>query len=206
MCRPPQPAARCARSLSQLRLHDNAVVCAHPCAPDESSTQLFPCSGSLRQSNDKLLLCRRLAGMARCVWQHGRAAAGELSVPISGTELMDAVSHTQSGAPVGVRSLGFAADAVRFALDLLSQSRAEASPTLFAPCRLDHARVGWRVLRFLGKTFFAASLELTRRRPPSDASGPETLPSGKRFWLEPVLWQSSDRRDSAQEHRGPTSC
>src|SRR5437588_13037950 len=71
--------------------------------------------------------------------------------------------------------------------------RAEASPTLFAPCRLDHARVGWRVLRFLGKTFFAASLELTRRRPPSDASGPETLPSGKRFWLEPVLWQSSDR-------------
>src|SRR5947208_8278140 len=49
------------------------------------------------------------------------------------------------------------------------------------------------VLRFLGKTFFAASLELTRRRPPSDASGPETLPSGKRFWLEPVLWQSSDR-------------
>src|SRR5205809_6423376 len=84
-----------------------------------------------------------------------------LASQISGTELMDAVSHTQSGAPVGVRSLGFAADAVRFALDLLSQSRAEASPTLFAPCRLDHARVGWRVLRFLGKTFFAASLELT---------------------------------------------
>ncbi len=99
--------------------------------------------------------------MARCVWQHGRAAAGELRSPVSRAELMDAVSHTQSGAPVGVRSLGFAADAVRFALDLLSQSRAEASPTLFAPCRLDHARVGWRVLRFLGKTFFAASLELT---------------------------------------------
>src|SRR5205809_1395348 len=53
-----------------------------------------------------------------------------LASQISGTELMDAVSHTQSGAPVGVRSLGFAADAVRFALDLLSQSRAEASPTL----------------------------------------------------------------------------
>jgi hypothetical protein len=131
--------------------------------------------------------------MARCVWQHGRAAAGELRSLVSRAELMDAVSHTQSGAPVGVHSLGFAADAVRFALDLLSQSRAEASPTLFAPFRLDHARVGWRVLRFLGKTFFAASLELTRRRPPSDASGPETLPSGKRFWLEPVLWQSSDR-------------
>src|SRR2546426_6855733 len=122
-----------------------------------------------------------------------KSPAGELRSLVSCAELMDGVSHTQSGARVGVRSLGFAADAVRFALDLLSQSRAEASPTLFAPCRLDHARVGWRVLRFLGKTFFAASLELTLRRPPSDASGPETLPSGKRFWLEPVLWQSSDR-------------
>src|SRR2546425_12621054 len=106
---------------------------------------------------------------------------------------MHAVSHTRCGAPVGLHSLGFDADAVRLALDLLSQSRAEASPTLFAPCRLDHTRVGWRVLRFLGKTFFAPSLKLTRRRPPSDASGPETLPSGKRFWLEPVLWQLSDR-------------
>src|SRR5947207_12838367 len=81
----------------------------------------------------------------------------------------------------------------------VSQSRAEASPTLFAPCRLDHARVGWRVLRFLGKTFFAASLELTRRRPPSDASRPETLPSDKRFWIEPVLVSSSERRRSRTE-------
>ena len=92
--------------------------------------------------------------MARCVWQHGRAAAGELSVPISGTELMDAVSHTQSGAPVGVRSLGFAADAVRFALDLLSQSRAEASPTLFAPCRLDHGKSWMESLTISGKNIF----------------------------------------------------
>src|SRR5205809_7241362 len=59
-----------------------------------------------------------------------KSPAGELRSLVSRAELMDAVSHTQSGAPVGVRSLGFAADAVRFALDLLSQSRAEASPTL----------------------------------------------------------------------------
>ncbi len=125
--------------------------------------------------------------MARCVWQHGRAAAGELRSLVSRAELMDAVSHTQSGAPVEVRSIGFAGDAVRFALGLLSQFRAEASPTLFAPCRLDRARVDCRAHRFLEKTFFAASLELMLRRPPCDASGPETLPSGKCFWLEPVL-------------------
>src|SRR5436189_4773784 len=83
-----------------------------------------------------------------------KSPAGELRSLVSRAELMDAVSHTQSGAPVGVRSLGFAADAVRFALDLLSQSRAEASPTLFAPCRLDHGKSWMESLTISGKNIF----------------------------------------------------
>src|SRR5439155_11857897 len=53
------------------------------------------------------------------------------------------------------------------------------------------------VLRFLGKTFFAASLELTRRRPPSDSSVPETLPCGIRVLLEPDFLQFSAREGYA---------
>jgi hypothetical protein len=38
-CRPPPPNAHCGRGLSQSRPRGNAVVCAHPRAPGESSTQ-----------------------------------------------------------------------------------------------------------------------------------------------------------------------
>src|ERR1051325_6856359 len=67
-CRSQQlpPDAHCARVPSQSPQYDSEVVCAHPCAPDESLTRdVYPCSGRVRRGQDKLLLCRSLAPKAR---------------------------------------------------------------------------------------------------------------------------------------------
>src|SRR5436190_20940934 len=56
-----------------------------------------------------------------------KSPAGELRSLVSRAELMDAVSHTQSGAPVGVRSLGFAAPFVNYSSTQIARTPAVGS-------------------------------------------------------------------------------